>query len=88
MMSGHSPMRMLRQVLAETESRRKNLVGAQVRHAEAMEKLEKLEAIVNPTNLEIARLREARITLEDMETAVNGTFIDIAVLVDAYENIK
>ena len=88
MMSGHSPMRMLRQVLAETESRRKNLVGAQVRHAEAMEKLEKLEAIVNPTNLEIARLREARIALEDMETAVNGSFIDIAVLVDAYENIK
>jgi len=88
MMNGHSPMRMLRQVLAETESRRKNLVGAQVKHAEAIERLEKLESIVNPTNVEVAKLREAKIQLEDMETAVNGSFIDIAVLVDAYENIK
>ena len=40
MMNGHSPMRMLRQVLAETESRRKKLVGAQVKHAEALKELE------------------------------------------------
>ena len=88
MMSGHSPMRMLRQVLAETESRRKKLVAVQVTHAEATEAMEKLSSIVNRSNLEEASYRESVIRLEDMESAINGAFRDIAVLIDAYENIK
>ena len=56
MMNGQSPMRMLRQVLAETESRRKNsaLAHAQVEHAEAIERLEKVsdvQLVENPTDL-------------------------------------
>jgi len=88
MMNGHSPMRMLRQVLAETESRRKTLVGVQVSHAEAVEKVEELSAITNRSNLEEAKYRQAVIRLEDMETSINGAFRDVAVMIDAYENLK
>jgi len=88
MMNGHSPMRMLRQVLAETESRRKSLVASQVSHAEAIEKVEALSSIVNRSNLEEAKYRRAVIQLEDMESSINGAIRDVAVLIDAYENIK
>ena len=88
MMNGHSPMRMLRQVLAETESRRKKLVSVQVSHAEAVEDVEKLSSIVNRSNLEEAKYRQAVIILEDMETSINGAFRDVAVMIDAYENLK
>ena len=88
MMNGHSPMRMLRQVLAETESRRKTLVSVQVSHAEAVEKVEELSSIVNRSNLEEAKYRQAVIRLEDMETSINGAFRDVAVMIDTYENLK
>ena len=88
MMNGHSPMRMLRQVLAETESRRKKLMNVQVVHAEQIEKIQKLESISNRSHVEEAKYREAVIILEDMETSINGAFRDVAVMIDAYENLK
>ena len=39
MLNGHSPLRMLRQVLAETEKRKMALAEAQVSHAQALKKL-------------------------------------------------
>ena len=43
MLNGHSPHRLLRQVLAETETRKMALAEAQVTHAKALEKIEKLQ---------------------------------------------
>ena len=47
MMNGHSPMRMMRQIMAEIEKRKMALAEAQVSHAELVQEIEKLE---NSTN--------------------------------------
>ncbi len=43
MLNGHSPMRMLRQVAAEVETRKMALNEAQVSHAECREEILELE---------------------------------------------
>lgn len=86
MMTGHSPYRMMRQVMAEVEKRKMALAEAQVSHAKLLIKLEKLKGKDDPVS--IAKFREGSFSLDMMESKVNGSFKDIATMIDAYENIK
>ena len=91
MLNGHSPLRMLRQVLAETEKRKMALAEAQVSHAKALEKIEKLQdkIFLDPDNNVLnAKLRAAFVSIEMMESKINGSFKDIATLITAYNNLK
>tara|TARA_B100002019_G_scaffold276606_1_gene275561 strand:- start:861 stop:1739 length:879 start_codon:yes stop_codon:yes gene_type:complete len=91
MLNGHSPHRMLRQVLAETEKRKMALAEAQVSHAKALEKIEKLQdkIFLDPDNNVLnAKLRAAFVSIEMMESKINGSFKDIATLITAYNNLK
>ena len=91
MLNGHSPHRMLRQVLAETEKRKMALAEAQVGHAKALKNIEKLQEklFLDPDdNVVNAKLRAAFVSIEMMESKINGSFKDIATLITAYNNLK
>ena len=91
MLNGHSPHRMLRQVLAETEKRKMALAEAQVSHAKALKNIEKLQdkIFLDPDNNVLnAKLRAAFVSIEMMESKINGSFKDIATLITAYNNLK
>ena len=91
MLNGHSPMRMMRQVLAETEKRKMALAEAQVSHAKALRNNEKLQdKLFNDpdNNVLSAKLRAAFVSIEMMESKINGSFKDIATLINAYNNLK
>jgi len=91
MLNGHSPMRMMRQVLAETEKRKMALAEAQVNHAKSLRKIEKLQdKLFNDpdNNVLSAKLRAAFVNIEMMESKINGSFKDIATLINAYNNLK
>ena len=91
MLNGHSPMRMMRQVLAETEKRKMALAEAQVRHGKALRNIEKLQdKLFNDpdNNVLSAKLRAAFVSIEMMESKINGSFKDIATLINAYNNLK
>ena len=91
MLNGHSPHRMLRQVLAETEKRKMALAEAQVGHAKALKNIEKLQdkLFLDPDNNVVsAKLRAAFVSIEMMESKINGSFKDIATLITAYNNLK
>ena len=91
MLNGHSPMRMMRQVLAETEKRKMALAEAQVSHAKALRNIEKLQdKLFNDpdNNVLSAKLRAAFVGIETMESKINGSFKDIATLINAYNNLK
>jgi|TARA_R110000744_G_scaffold380324_1_gene500715 hypothetical protein len=86
MMTGQSPFRMMRQVMAEVEKRKMALAEAQVNHAKLSVKLENLEFKTDPVSQ--AKFRQKSFSLDMMESKINGSFKDIATLIDAYENIK
>lgn len=91
MLNGHSPMRMLRQVLAETEKRKMALAEAQVSHAKSLEKIQKIQdkLYLDPDNPVLnAKLRAQFVSIEVMESKINGSFKDIATLIQAYNNLK
>ena len=91
MLNGHSPLRMLRQVLAETEKRKMALAESQVSHAKALRSIEKLQdkIFLDPDNNVLnAKLRAAFVSIEMMESKINGSFKDIATLITAYNNLK
>lgn len=87
MMNGQSPMRLLRQILAEVERRKMALAEAQLSHAKALFEIEKLE-IEDLTPVSQAELRLRNISLDSMESKINGAIKDIATLIDAYDKIK
>ena len=86
MMTGHSPYRMMRQIMAEVEKRKMALAEAQVSHAKMLIKIEKLQDKDDPVSM--AKFRQKSFALDTMESKVNGSFKDIAIMIDAYENIK
>ena len=91
MLNGHSPLRMLRQVLAETEKRKMALAEAQVSHAKALKNIDKLQekVFLEPDNkIAQAKLRAAFVGIEMMESKINGSFKDIATLITSYNNLK
>lgn len=86
MLNGHSPMRMLRQIAAETEKRKMALNEAQVSHAELRVEIIELEG--QDDIVAEAKVRQKRQSLIDLENKINGSVKDIATLIDSYENIK
>lgn len=86
MLNGQSPMRMMRQIMAEVEKRKMALAEAQVNHAKLVVEIQELQSKGDPVSL--AELRHKSFSLEMMESKVNGAFKDIATLIDAYNNIK
>ena len=86
MLTGHSPYRIIRQIMAEAEQRKTALSYAQVSHAKLLAKKEKLEKEDNPVSL--AKLRECIFNIDLLESKINGAFKDLAILMDTYENVK
>jgi len=86
MLNGQSPMRMMRQVMAEVEKRKMALAEAQVSHAKLVKEIDELEGSIDL--VEQAELRQKRVSLDMLESKINGSFKDIATLIDAYINIK
>jgi len=86
MLNGHSPYRMLRQILAEAEKRKGALAEAQVNYAKTLKRIEDLKDSDDP--IEQARYRQNVVNLATMEQKVNGSFGDLATLIEAYNNIK
>ena len=86
MLNGQSPMRMMRQVMAEVEKRKMALAEAQVSYAETQKEIEDLEFKDDPISQ--AKFRQKNVSLAMLESKVNGSFKDIATLIDQYNNIK
>lgn len=86
MLNGQSPMRMLRQIMAEIEKRKMALTEAQVSHAETLKEIEELE--FQDDAISQAKFRQKNVSLSMLESKINGSFKDIATLIDAYNNIK
>ena len=86
MLTGQSPMRMMRQILAEVEKRKLALSQAQVSYAETLAEIKELENKTDDVSL--AKLRNLYVTMATSESKINGSFKDIAILIDAYNNIK
>lgn len=88
MLNGQSPMRMLRQVLAEVERKKLALAEAQHSYAKIVSEIKILEDTINKNEVEFSKLRLLYINLDSIESKVNGAFKDVAILIDAYNNIK
>ena len=91
MLNGQSPMRMMRQVMAEVEKRKMALAEAQVSHAEKLEEIKELEQQIDEdpdNNVLQAKLRLAYVSITTLESKINGSFKDIATLIDSYNAIK
>lgn len=86
MLNGQSPMRMMRQIMAEIEKRKMALAEAQVSHAKTIKEMQDLEGSIDP--VEEAEYRQKVVALSTMENKINGSFKDIATLIDQYNNIK
>ena len=86
MLGGQSTYRMLRQILAEVEKRKRALGEAQVAHAKLVKKINILEGDTDP--LQAAKYRQACVNITFMENKINGSFADIAILIDGYNSIK
>ena len=91
MLNGQSPMRMMRQVMAEVEKRKLALAEAQVSHAEQLESIKQLEQQIDEdpdNNVLQAKLRLAYVSITTLESKINGSFKDIATLIDSHNAIK
>ena len=86
MMTGQSPYRIMRQIMAETERRKSALLESQVTHAKYLEEIERLQHLDDPVS--IAKYRHKCISIITLETKINGSLKDIAILIDMYNNIK
>lgn len=85
MMTGHSPYRMMRQVLAEVERRKMALAESQVEHAKLLVDHEELSEKTDLVSR--AKFKLNCVSIEHLEEKINGSVVDIAVLIDAYHGI-
>jgi polyhydroxyalkanoate synthesis regulator phasin len=90
MLNGQSPMRMIRQSLAEIEKRKNALYEAQYNLAKKKKKLD--ETMRKAKTDDCPVLQSQIIMLQHqvatIENKANGSLKDIAILMDAYEHIK
>lgn len=84
MLTGQSPHRQVRQILAEIEKRQTALAEAQVSYEELQE--EKIDPDL-PENVYRAKERLHAFRLAHMENKVSGAIKDLAALVEAYDRI-
>jgi hypothetical protein len=86
MMNGQSPLRQIRQILAEIEQRQIALSESQIGYAELREELScKQESEL--TGVELAKYRHAQYRLTFMENKIGGAIKDIATLIKTYDNL-
>ena len=83
MMNGQSPLRMLRQIAAEVDKKKRALIEAQISFKKKQKKLEKAKS---KNNHELASMLSLQ--LEDFEQNIHNAMKDIAVLSDRYNEIK
>ena len=88
MLNGQSPMRILRQIAAESEKRTMALNEAQYSLAKQEEKVKKLQNKENRSKIEESKLRMEITKGENLLNKVNGAIKDLATLAEAYDNIK
>jgi hypothetical protein len=88
MLNGQSPMRMLRQIAAETEAKVLALNEAQYNLAKKEARVKELQSIKQRSSVEEAELRMEITNGETMMNKVNGSLKDLATLAEAYDNIK
>lgn len=86
MMTGQSPYRMMRQVMAEIEKRKLALAESQVTYAKNLQELQELEG--KDDMVSVAEYRHKSVLLKTLENKINGSFKDIATLLDSYYSIK
>lgn len=86
MMTGQSPYRMMRQIMAEIEKRKLALAESQVTYAKNLKELEELEGKNDIVSQ--AEYRYKTVLLNTLENKINGSFKDIATLLDSYYSIK
>jgi hypothetical protein len=86
MMNGQSPMRQIRQILAEIEQRQLALSESQVGHAQLLEELSN-SADATMSNLDLAKRRHAQYRLTFLENKIGGAIKDIATLIKTYDNM-
>jgi len=72
MLTGQSPMRMMRQILAEVEKRKLALSQAQVSYAETLAEIKELENKTDDVSL--AKVRNLYVTMATSESKINGSF--------------
>jgi len=87
MLGGSSPLRMLRQVTAEVETRKCALYEAQHTVAKKQEEIDVLEEKPDLTSTEKAELIKLKFSVTQINNKANGSLKDIATLCDAYDNI-
>lgn len=84
MMTGQSPHRQIRQILAEIERRQTALAEAQVSYAQLLEK----EPDKNDSEEVFeAKQRLKQFQISQIQEKIAGSFKDIATLINAYDNI-
>ena len=89
MLSGQSPMRMMRQVMAEIEKRQSALYEAQYNVAKSKSELEKLlDKKDDLSKVEQASAIKLQHEITMTENKANGSLKDIAILMDSYDSIK
>ena len=89
MLNGQSPMRMMRQILAEIEKRQSALYEAQYNLAKNKSNLEKLHNKKGDLNdVEEAKVIKLKHIITMIENKANGSLKDIAILMDAYDSLK
>lgn len=80
MMNGQSPMRQIRQILAEIEKKKAALAEAQVNHAKLLTK-----QFNGCDEVTLAKKRLNGFRLQTIETKVENAMKDIATLISAYD---
>jgi len=89
MLTGQSPMRMMRQVMAEIEKRQSALYEAQYSVAKLKSKLGKLlDRKDDLSKVEQAYAIKLQYSISMTENKANGSLKDIAILMDSYDSIK
>lgn len=88
MMTGQSPMRMMRQALAEIEKRTSALYEAQHWIAEKEAEIEELELKKDKTKVDEAKIIMLKHQLTMTRNKADWAMKDIAALMDSYEAIK
>ena len=81
MLNGQSPLRMLRQIAAETDKKKRALLEAQLNLKKKQKKIQKAK-----NDHELVSILSLQ--LEDFEQSVHNAMKDIAVLSDRYNEIK
>ena len=84
MLTGKSPYRQLRQILAEIESRRMALAEAQLTYAKLLAKVPD-ESL--PEGVQLAESRLLTFQRESLEAKVSGAIKELASLVEAYDSL-